>query len=46
MDALAAALGPDFQLLREADLPYLLRQAGGRRFALQVPQATVWRRVN
>lgn len=43
-DGLAAALGPEFELVQESEVPYVLRQ-GGRVFQLQVAHATLWRRV-
>ena len=41
---LAAALGPAFQLVKEAELPCLLRQSA-RQFQVTLVQASVWRRV-
>ncbi|GAB4818144.1 hypothetical protein N2152v2_005190 [Parachlorella kessleri] len=43
-EALAQALGPHFELVQEAELPYVLRQ-GERRYQLQAVHATLWRRL-
>lgn len=43
-DALAGALGSEFELVQEAELPYVLRQ-GERCYQLHAAHATLWRRV-
>ena len=43
-DGLAAALGPEFELVQEADLPCAQR-ACGRMFGVAVMHCTLWRRV-
>lgn len=42
-EGLATALGGEFELVGEADVPHVLRQCE-RRYTLSVPQASVWRR--
>lgn len=43
-DGLAAALGPDFELVQEADLPCAQRSCE-RMYSVAVMHASVWRRV-
>ena len=43
-DGLAAALGPDFALVSQADLPVVTRSCG-RMYSLTVMHATLWRRL-
>lgn len=43
-DGLAAALGPEFELVQAADLPQALRSCG-RMYSVAVMHCTLWRRV-
>ncbi len=43
LDSLKESLGPDFELLRTTDMPFLIREHA-RKFQWSVAQATVWRR--
>ncbi len=43
LDGLRDILGKDFELVRTADIPFLLREHA-RKFQLSVAQASVWRR--
>lgn len=43
-DGLAAALGPDFELVEEADLPAASRSCE-RMYSVAVMHASLWRRV-
>lgn len=44
LQALQSALGPGYELLKEAELPFLLRD-NERSYTLRVSHATVWRRT-
>ncbi|KAI3434706.1 hypothetical protein D9Q98_002767 [Chlorella vulgaris] len=43
-DGLAAALGPDFELVQEEDLPCALRSCG-RMYSMSIMHCSLWRRV-